>query len=281
MPVKKYKKNHAGRRFMSVDTFSDITKTKPEKSLIVFRKQKAGRSKGKITVRHRGGGARRFIRLIDFKQMRYDEVATVIAIEYDPNRNARIALIQFEDGEKRYILAPDCLTVDMKVVSSAKAIDATVGARMPIEFIPIGSFVHNIEFRPGGGGQIARGAGTQVQLMGIEGKYAQLKMPSGEIRKVLKDCSASVGMVSNPDHRLIRWGKAGRMRHKGFRPTVRGKAMNPCDHPHGGGEGKHPIGMKAPKTPWGKKALGVRTRNKKKVSSKLIVKRRPKKRKKK
>ncbi len=280
MPVKKLKKNTAGRRNISVDTFSDITKKTPEKSLLKIKKKKAGRSKGKITVRHQGGGHKRFIRVIDFKQERYDESATVLGIEYDPNRNARIALVEYEDKEKRYILAPDGLQDGDKVVSSRTAVDAKVGIRMPVEFIPVGSFVHNIEFCPGGGGQIARGAGTQVQLMGVEGKYAQLKMPSGEIRKVLKNCLASVGMVSNPDHRLIRWGKAGRMRHKGIRPTVRGKVMNPCDHPHGGGEGRQPIGMKAPKTPWGKKALGVKTRKKKKESSKLIVKRRPKKRRK-
>ncbi len=275
MPIKKYKPTNKGRRNMSVDTFADITKTKPEKSLIIPRKKFAGRSKGKITVRHKGGGNKRYIRLVDFKQDRYDDPATVLSIEYDPNRNARIALVEYADKEKRYILAPDGLKVGDTVVSSQKALDAKLGTRMPLEFIPIGSFVHNIEFAPRKGGQIARGAGTQVQLMGLEGKYAQLKMPSGEIRKFAKECSASVGMVSNPDYRLIRWGKAGRMRHRGIRPTVRGKVMNPCDHPHGGGEGRQSIGMKAPKTPWGKKALGVKTRNRKKASSKFIVSRRP------
>lgn len=275
MPIKKYKPTNKGRRNMSGDTFSDITTSKPEKSLLVIRKKFAGRTNGKITVRHKGGGHKRFIRLVDFVQERYDQPAEVLTIEYDPNRNARIALVQYEDGEKRYIIAPDGLKVGAKIVSSLGAIDAKLGTRMPLEFIPVGSFVHNIEFQPTKGAQIARGAGTQVQLMGIEGKYAQLKMPSGEVRKFLKTCSASVGMVSNPDYRLIRWGKAGRMRHKGIRPTVRGKVMNPVDHPHGGGEGAQSIGMKAPKTPWGKKALGVKTRRKKKASSKLIVSRRP------
>lgn len=277
MPIKKYKPNHAGRRISSVDAFADITKTEPEKRLIMIRKETAGRSNGKISVRHKGGGHKQYIRLVDFRQQRFDEPATVIAIEYDPNRNARIALIEFADKERRYILAPDGLGVGSLVTSSDKKIDAKVGARMPLMHMPVGTMVHNVELRPGTGGQIARSAGVQIQLMAIEGGHALLKMPSGEMRQVAKECSASVGMVSNPDYRLIRWGKAGRMRHRGIRPSVRGKVMNPVDHPHGGGEGKHPVGMKAPKTPWGKKALGVPTRNPKKASSAFIVSRRPKK----
>ncbi|MEA2088794.1 MAG: 50S ribosomal protein L2 [Patescibacteria group bacterium] len=281
MGIKKYKPITPGRRKSSVQDFSDITKKDPEKSLVIIKKRKGGRNnQGKITVRHRGGGAKRYIRIIDFKQNRFDDPATVSAIEYDPNRGARIALIKYEDGEKKYIIAPIGMKVGNKIVSSKKAeTEIKSGNRTLLKNIPSGLSVYNIELVPGKGGQIARGAGTVVKLMAVEGKYAQLKMPSGEIRLVLKDCMATIGQASNPDYRLIRWGKAGRIRHKGIRPTVRGKAMNPVDHPHGGGEGNQPIGLKHPKTPWGKPALGVRTRNKKKSSNRLIIKRRKIKRK--
>lgn len=281
MGIKKYKPTTPGRRKSSVQDFSDITKKNPEKSLVIIKKRKGGRnSQGKITVRHRGGGAKRYIRIIDFKQNRFDDVATINAIEYDPNRGSRIALIKYEDDEKKYIIAPIGMKVGDKIVSSKKEdIEIKSGNRTLLKNIPSGIGVYNIELVPGKGGQIARGAGTMVKLMAVEGKYAQLKMPSGEIRLVPKDCMATIGQASNPDYRLIRWGKAGRMRHKGIRPTVRGKAMNPVDHPHGGGEGNQPIGLKHPKTPWGKPALGVRTRNKKKSSNRLIIKRRKTKRK--
>ena len=277
MAIKVYKPTTPGRRKMSVVSSEDITRSKPEKKLTVGLKKRQGRSKGKITVRHRGSGARKQYRIIDFKRDRYDEVATVRTIEYDPNRNARIALIQYEDGEKRYMIASLGLKVDDTVVSSNEKVDIKMGNRMPLERIPAGTGVYNVERSPGRVAVMVRAAGTLATLQAIEGKFAQLKMPSGEIRLVRKECSATVGQVSNPDHRLIRWGKAGRMRHRGIRPTVRGKVMNPVDHPHGGGEGSQPIGMKYPKTPWGKPALGVPTRNKKKASSKLIIKSRKKK----
>ena len=278
MPVKRYKPTTPGRRLSSVQDFSDITKTEPEKSLVVIKKRTGGRNnQGKITVRHRGGGAKRYIRIIDFKQDKFDMPATVEAIEYDPNRGARIALVKYEDGEKRYVIAPQDIKVGTKIISSLEKVEIKVGNRTKLENIPPGVEIFNVELTPGKGGQLSRGAGTMIQLMAIEGKYAQLKLPSGEIRLVPKECMATIGQVSNPDYRLIRWGKAGRMRHRGIRPTVRGKAMNPVDHPHGGGEGNQPIGLKHPKTPWGKPALGVKTR-KKKQSDKLIVQRRKKKR---
>mgnify|MGYP001567057775 FL=1 len=277
MALKFYKPTTPGRRFASVDTFSDVTKTEPEKKLIFIKKRSGGRNaQGKITVRHRGGGAGRYIRLVDFKQEKYGVVGKVLAIEYDPGRGPRIALVEYLDKEKRYILAPMDLKVDDQVVSSRSRVDVKIGSRMPLEFIPVGVMVHNLEFFPGKGGQVVRGAGLGSQIMALEGDFALIKLPSGEIRKFSKDCSASIGMLGNPDARLVRLGKAGRTRHLGIKPTVRGKAMNPVDHPHGGGEGKHPIGMKFPKTKWGKHALGVKTRRPKKWSDKYILTRRRK-----
>ena len=278
MAIRKYKPTTPGRRISSVDSFSDITKKKPEKSLLKKRKQQAGRnSQGKITVRHRGGGAKRHVRVIDFKRTKFDVPATVASIEYDPGRGARIDLLQYADGDKKYMVAPIGLKVGDKVVSSQKKGEIKVGNRFPIENIPAGIGVYNIEIEPGKGGQMVRGAGTTAQIMAVEGKNATLKLPSGEVRMVPRSCMATIGQTSNPDRRLIRWGKAGRMRHRGIRPTVRGKAMNPVDHPHGGGEGSNPIGLKHPKTPTGKPALGVKTRRKK-SSDKLILQRRKKRR---
>ncbi|HTM69236.1 MAG TPA: 50S ribosomal protein L2 [Candidatus Binatia bacterium] len=275
MPIKIYRPVTKGRRLSSVDAFSDITKWEPEKSLITAKKRASGRNnQGKITVRHRGGGANRYVRTVDFKQDKYDIPAKVASIEYDPGRGARIALLNYKDGEKRYIVAPQGLTVGETVISSRQLVEIKPGNRMPLSMIPVGVAVHNIELTPGTGGMVARGAGLGAQFMALEGDFAQLKLPSGEVRRFSKDCMATVGMVGNPDHRLVRWGKAGRTRHRGRRPEVRGKVMNPVDHPHGGGEGKHPIGLKHPKTLWGKPALGVKTRDKKKSSWKLIVSRR-------
>jgi len=274
MPLKFYKPTTSGRRHTSVLDFSDLTKKKREKKLVVALKKFSGRNnQGKITVRHRGGGAKKIYRIIDFKQQKYDQPATVNALEYDPNRNAHIALIEYPDHIKSYILAADGLKIGDTVVSSSNKIETKMGNRMPLEFIPQGQNIHNIELEPKKGGKIARSAGTLVVLQNVEGDYAQLKMPSGEIRLVKKQCAASIGQVSNLDAKLVRIGKAGRKRHMGIKPTVRGKVMNPVDHPHGGGEGKHPIGMKYPKTLWGKHALGVKTR-KKKWTDKLIIKRR-------
>ncbi|RMD59471.1 50S ribosomal protein L2 [Candidatus Parcubacteria bacterium] len=279
MGIKKVKPTTPARRQATFDDFADITKTKPEKRLTVKRIQKAGRNnQGRITIRHRGGGAKRRIRIVDFKRDKFDVPAKVAAIEYDPNRGARLALLHYADGDKRYIIAPVDLEVGDKVISSKKRIEIKSGNAMPIKEIPAGVPVHNVELEPGKGGKIARGAGNAVYVMGIEGKYAQLKMPSGEIRLVKKECLCTVGQVSNPDKRLIKIGYAGRKRRLGIRPTVRGTAMNPVDHPHGGGEGNQPIGLKHPKTPWGKPALGVKTRKKNKPSDKLIIKRRKKKR---
>jgi large subunit ribosomal protein L2 len=275
MPVKRYKPTTPGRRISSVDTFEDVTSSKPVKKLTKTRKKFAGRTKGKITVRHRGGGAKQRIRLIDFKRTKFDIPATVATIEYDPNRGARIALLNYADGEKRYMIAPVGLKVGDTVVSTQKKADVKVGNRFQLQNIPIGMQVYNIELKPGRGGQIVRGAGTMAQLMAVDGSYATIKLPSGEVRMVPRTCMATIGQTSNPDRRLIRWGKAGRTRHRGFRPTVRGKAMNPVDHPHGGGEGRNPIGLKRPKTPTGKAALGVKTRRKG-ASDKLIIKRRKK-----
>lgn len=275
MPIRKYKPTTAGRRISSVDAFSDITKKKPEKKLKVIRKRSGGRNaQGKVTVRHHGGGAKRYTRIIDFKQDKYDIPAKVAAIEYDPNRGARLALLHYADGEKRYVVATQGLKVGEEIVSSKERVEIRAGNRMPLEMIPAGIAVHSIEMTPGKGATVVRGAGLSAQYMALEGKFAQLKLPSGEIRLFPKECMATIGQVSNPDYRLIRWGKAGRTRHLGVRPTVRGKVMNPVDHPHGGGEGRQPIGLKHPKTPWGKPALGVKTRKAKKASNKFIVSRR-------
>jgi large subunit ribosomal protein L2 len=276
MGIKKVKANTPGRREATFDDFKDITKFSPEKGLVVIKKKTGGRnSQGKITVRHRGGGAKRYIRLIDFKRNKFDIPATVAAIEYDPNRGSRLALLNYADGEKRYIVAPVDLKVGDKVMSSKELIELKTGNAVPVKFIPAGLPINCVEIEPGRGAKIARGAGNVVFVMGVEGKYAQLKMPSGEIRQIKKECLCTIGRVSNPDHRHISLGKAGRSRHLGIRPTVRGTAMNPVDHPHGGGEGKQPIGLRHPKTIWGKPALGVKTRRKQ-SSDKLIVKRRSK-----
>jgi large subunit ribosomal protein L2 len=280
MPVKIYKPTTPGRRKSSVQDFSDITKSKPEKSLTSKLNKNAGRNnQGKITVRHRGGGAKRLYRIIDFKRFQFDIPAEVKAIEYDPNRSPRIAFVQYKNGEKSYILAPEGVKVGNTIMSSQKKIEAVPGARMPLKHVPVGLFVYNVELTPGKGGQIVRSAGLGAQLQVIEGDLAQLKLPSGEVRQVKKDCMASIGRLGNADYQLVRLGKAGRMRHRGWKPTVKGKNMNPVDHPHGGGEGHSPIGLKkGPKTPWGKLAMGVKTRQKGKWSDKFIVARRKKKR---
>jgi len=276
MGIKKVKANTPGRREATFDDFADLTKFVPEKKLVVIKKKTSGRNfQGKITVRHRGGGAKRYLRIIDFKRDKFDIPATVAAIEYDPNRGARLALLNYADGEKRYIIAPTNLMVGEKVLSSKSLIEIKTGNSLPLQFIPAGMPVYGVELEPGGGAKIARGAGNEVYVMGVEGRFVQLKMPSGEIRQVRKECLCTVGRVSNPDHRHISLGKAGRSRHMGIRPTVRGTAMNPVDHPHGGGEGNQSIGLKHPKTPWGKPAMGLKTRRKKQ-SDKLIIKRRAK-----
>jgi large subunit ribosomal protein L2 len=270
--VKKFKPTSPGRRFVTVSTFEEITTTKPEKSKLKALKKTGGRNaRGKITVRHRGGGHKRLYRLIDFKREKDGILAKVTSIEYDPNRSARIALLSYSDGEKRYILAPDGLKVGMMISSGPEA-DITVGNALPLRHIPLGTMIHNIELYPGGGGQAVRSAGAAAQLMAKEGKYAHVRLPSGEIRLILQECRATIGQVSNPEHENITVGKAGRARWLGWRPTVRGVVMNPVDHPHGGGEGRSPIGRN-PVTPWGKPALGARTR-KKKPSGRLIIKRR-------
>ncbi len=276
MGIKKYKPTTPSRRKASALTFEEITKKKPEKSLIEVKKRGSGRSKGKITVRHRGGGSKRHYRLVDFKRSKYDVPAEVAAIEYDPNRTAFIALIEYEDGKKSYILAPQGIKVGEKIISSRKKIEVKIGNRTSLKNIPPGSVVYNVELKPGQGGLIVRSAGSSATLMGVEGDYAQLKLPSTEIRLVPKEGMATFGQLSNVDHGNVRLGKAGRKRWRGIRPTVRGKAMNPVDHPHGGGEGGSPIGLKHPKTPWGKPALGYRTRKKKKQSNRYIIKRRKK-----
>jgi len=262
-----------------VSTFDEITdkRKRPEKSLTVKKKKTGGRNnQGKITTRHIGGGNRQLYRIIDFKRNKTGVPATVAFIEYDPNRSANIALLHYVDGSKAYILAPLGLAKGDKVISGTN-VEIKVGNAMPLSSIPIGQMVHNIEMQPGKGGQIARSAGGYARLMGKDGGYAILKMPSGEMRKVPESCTATIGQIGNIDHELISLGKAGRNRHKGVRPTVRGVVMNPCDHPHGGGEGKSPVGMKSPVTPWGKPTLGYKTRRDKKNSTKFIVKRRPKK----
>lgn len=272
--LKIYKPTTPGRRGASKVDTSTLTKKEPEKKLIKYIKKKAGRSGGQITVRHKGGGAKKLYRQIDFRQDKFDILGKVEALEYDPNRTAWIALICYQDGEKRYILAPQNLKVGDEVISSKNKIEAKVGNRMPLKYIPTGYFIHNIELTPGSGGKIVRSAGTGAVLLAIEKGMAQIRLPSKEIRMVPENCLASIGQVSNPDWQHIRWGKAGRMRRRGIRPSVRGKAMNPVDHPHGGGEGHSPIGLVHPKTPWGKPALGVKTRKKKKWSNKYILKRR-------
>lgn len=277
MPIKKYNPTSAGRRISSVQTFDDVTTTRPYKKLLVSQKQMAGRSSnGKIAVRHHGGGAKRHVRTIDWKQDKLDIPAVVQTIEYDPNRGARIALVAYKDGEKRYVLAPQGMVVGTIIVASKEKGEPSVGNRFPLEKIPVGMTVYGIELQPGRGAQMARGAGTSAALLAIEGEMALLKLPSGETRMVNKSCMASVGTVSNPDWRLVRWGKAGRSRHRSIRPTVRGKAMNPVDHPHGGGEARNSIGLKYAKTPTGKHAHGVKTRGRK-HTNKFIVRRRTKK----
>lgn len=272
MPVKKVKPTTNARRQFSYQDFSDITSKKPLKSLVKIKKMRGGRNnQGKITVRHQGGGAKRNIRLVDFKRDNFNVLGIVAAIEYDPNRGPRLALINYQNGNKRYILAPDGLKVGDKVMSSKELIEIKLGNAMPVKHIPAGVAVHNVELTPGAGGRLARGAGNSVYVMSVEKDYAQIKLPSGEIRLIKKDCLCSVGQMSNADWRHISLGKAGRSRHLGIRPTVRGTAMNPVDHPHGGGEGNQPIGMKHPKTKWGKHAYGVKTRHPKKASSKLIL----------
>ena len=274
MPIKKYKPTTPGRRGMSTLTFEEITKTTPEKSLLAPLKSKGGRNNlGRITTRHQGGGHKRAYRIIDFKRNKDRIPATVAAIEYDPNRTSNIALLHYVDGEKRYIIAPKGLKVGAKVISGPEA-DIQIGNAMELRNMPEGTVVHNVELKPGKGGQMARSAGASAQILGIEDKYVTLRLTSGEVRRVLGVCRATVGTVGNEDHNLVNLGKAGRNRWKGVRPTVRGSVMNPNDHPHGGGEGRTPIGRKSPMTPWGKKALGVKTRKKKKASTKLIVRRR-------
>ena len=274
MGIKTYNPYTPSRRNMTGSDFSEITKTTPEKSLLAKKKKHSGRNnQGKITVRHHGGGNRQKYRIIDFKRNKDGIEAKVIGIEYDPNRTANIALICYADGEKAYILAPEGLTDGMTVVNGPAA-EIRVGNCLPLENIPVGTQIHNIELIPGKGGQLVRSAGLSAQLMAKEGKYATLRLPSGEMRMVPIQCRATIGIVGNGDHSLINIGKAGRKRHMGIRPTVRGSVMNPNDHPHGGGEGKAPIGRPGPCTPWGKPALGLKTRKKKKQSNKLIVRRR-------
>ena len=276
MAVKTYKAMTNGTRGMSKIVNDEITKTTPEKSLVVTLTKNGGRNnQGKITVRHRGGGAKRKYRIIDFKRNKDGVVGTVASIEYDPNRTSNIALISYADGEKRYIIAPKGLKVGMQVESGENA-DIKVGNNLPLNKIPEGTMVHNVELQAGKGGQMARAAGSSVQVLGFEGKYALLRLTSGEVRKVLATNRATIGEVGNEDHELVNLGKAGRKRHMGIKPTVRGSVMNPNDHPHGGGEGRAPIGRKGPVTPWGKPALGYKTRSTKKASDKLIVRRRKK-----
>ncbi|MDO4730526.1 MAG: 50S ribosomal protein L2 [Clostridia bacterium] len=274
MPIKNYKPTTPSRRNMSVTDYSVLSKVKPEKSLLAPLSKKSGRnSYGRITVRHRGGGNRRKYRMIDFKRQKFDVDAIVKTIEYDPNRSAFIALIEYEDGEKSYIIAPNGLKVGYKIQSGPNA-DILPGNALPLENIPTGTFVHNVELYPGKGAQLARSAGNMAQLMAKENKLALLRLPSGELRNVPIKCMATIGQVSNTDHENVKIGKAGRKRHMGIRPTVRGSVMNPCDHPHGGGEGKSPIGRPGPVTPWGKPTLGYKTRKKHHRTDKFIVKRR-------
>jgi len=276
MAIKKYKPTTNGRRGMSTLLNEEITTSTPEKSLLVSKNKSGGRNNlGRTTVNHIGGGAKQKYRIIDFKRDKHDVPARVATIEYDPNRSANIALLIYKDGEKRYILAPKDLKVGTIVVSGEN-VDIKVGNALPLASIPVGTVVHNVELKPGKGGELARSAGTSAQIMGREGKYVLLRLQSGEMRKVLGTCIATVGVVGNEDYELVNIGKAGRKRHMGVRPTNRGSVMNPNDHPHGGGEGRTPVGRKAPMTPWGKPALGLKTRNNKKASDKLIVSRRKK-----
>ena len=274
MAIKSFKPYSAGRRFMTVSTFEDITTSKPEKSLLAKLTNKGGRNNsGKMTVRHQGGGHKRRYRIIDFKRIKDNIPAKVATIEYDPNRSANIALLNYADGEKKYIIAPHGLTVGTVVVSGPES-DIKIGNALPLGCIPLGTVVHNVELKIGKGAQLVRSAGSSAQLIAKEGNYALLRLPSGELRQVHVNCRATIGVVSNPDHENITIGKAGRSRWLGVRPGNRGVVMNPCDHPHGGGEGKSPVGRKRPVTPWGKPAYGVKTRDKKKASNKFIVKRR-------
>ena len=274
MAMKHFKAYTPSRRNMTVSDFAEITKTTPEKSLLAKKKKNAGRnSYGRITVRHQGGGNRQKYRIIDFKRNKDNMEATVIGIEYDPNRSANIALIQYEDGEKAYILAPQGITDGSKVISGEN-VDIKPGNAMPISSIPVGTLIHNIELNPGQGGKLVKAAGQSAQLMAKEGKYAHVRLPSGEMRLILARCRATIGVLGNSEHENVKLGKAGRTRHMGIRPIVRGSVMNPVDHPHGGGEGRAPVGHAGPMTPWGKPALGYKTRKKNKASNKLIVKRR-------
>ena len=274
MAIKTYKPTTPGRRQMTSTDYSNLSKVEPERSLLEPLKKSSGRNNtGAITVRHRGGGNRRKYRVIDFKRDKFDMPAKVMTLEYDPNRSAHIALVEYEDGEKRYIIAPEGLEVGMTVYAGPNA-DIKPGNALPMQNIPVGTFIHNIEMYPGKGAQIARSAGIGAQLMAKEGKYALIRMPSGELRKLPVNCMATVGTVGNEDHENVSIGKAGRKRHMGWRPTVRGSVMNPCDHPHGGGEGRAPIGRSGPVTPWGKPALGYKTRKTSNRSDKYIVKRR-------
>jgi large subunit ribosomal protein L2 len=274
MGIKQYRPTSPGRRGMTVLDYSELTNKEPEKSLVVSLKKHSGRnSYGRITVRHRGGGAKIKYRLIDFKRDKDGVPATVVALEYDPNRTAFIALLQYTDGEKRYILAPNDLKVGDTVMSGADA-DIKVGNALALKNIPVGTTIHNVELFPGKGGQLVRSAGVAAQLMAKEGDYAQVRLPSGEVRYIRVDCKATIGMVGNSAHELVNVGKAGKTRHFGIRPTVRGSVMNPVDHPHGGGEGRTPIGRPAPVTPWGKPTLGYKTRKHKKYSNNMIVKKR-------
>jgi large subunit ribosomal protein L2 len=277
MAVKKYKPTSPGRRHMSGHLFEEITKSTPERSLLISNRRRGGRNnQGRITVRHRGGGSKRHLRMVDFKREKQGIPATVAAIEYDPNRSARLALLHYADGEKRYILAPLGLRVGDAVVSGPTA-EIRPGNCLPLSNIPLGTTVHNIELQEGRGGQMVRSAGTSAQLLGKEGAYAAIRLPSGEVRRVRQSCYATVGEVGNPDHSNIKLGKAGRKRHKGIRPTVRGSAMSPRDHPHGGGEGRSPIGLPGPKSPWGKPTLGKKTRRNKQTE-KYIIRHRSKRR---
>ena len=274
MSMKHFKAYTPSRRQMTVSNYDEVTKKTPEKSLLAVKKKNAGRnSYGRITVRHQGGGNRQKYRIIDFKRRKDNMEATVIGIEYDPNRSANIALIQYEDGEKAYILAPQGLTDGAKVMSGEN-VDIKPGNCLPINNIPVGTLIHNIELNPMQGGKLVKAAGQSAQLMAKEGKYAHVRLPSGEMRLVLANCRATIGTIGNADHENVNYGKAGRVRHLGIRPTVRGSVMNPNDHPHGGGEGRAPIGHSGPMTPWGKPALGYKTRNKKNRTNKFIVKRR-------
>jgi len=275
--VKKFRPYTASRRHMTSSSFSEITTDKPEKSLVVHIKKNSGRNnQGKITIRHRGGGAKKKYRLIDFKRNKVGIPAKVTTIEYDPNRTANIALLIYADGEKRYILAPIGLKVGHKIMSGEGA-EILIGNSLEMKDMPVGTLIHNIEMRAGAGGQLVRSAGNSAQLMAKEGKYATVRLPSGEMRMLPINCRATIGQIGNTDHELITIGKAGRKRNMGIRPTVRGSVMNPCDHPHGGGEGRAPVGRPAPSTPWGKPALGYKTRKKNKASNKYIVRKRGKK----